>query len=137
MIIDCAPNMTPNVINAFFAATDVIVPMEIDGFSIDGLQEVERRVMEAQSTHNPDIRLTGVLITKFNARTKMDKEGLAFLREKTNFPVFNAVINMSVKVKEAVFSHVPVVEYAKRSRPANDYRAFVAEVVPNLGTKLA
>ena len=137
VIIDCAPNMTPNVINAFFAATDVIVPMEIDGFSIDGLQEVERRVMEAQSTHNPDIRLTGVLITKFNARTKMDKEGLAFLREKTNFPVFNAVINMSVKVKEAVFSHVPVVEYAKRSRPANDYRAFVAEVVPNLGTKLA
>ena len=67
----------------------------------------------------------------------MDKEGLAFLREKTNFPVFNAVINMSVKVKEAVFSHMPVVEYAKRSRPANDYRAFVAEVVPNLGTKLA
>lgn len=44
---------------------------------------------------------------------------------------------MSVKVKEAVFSHVPVVEYAKRSRPANDYRAFMAEVVPNLGTKLA
>lgn len=134
VIIDCAPNMTPNVINAFLAATDVIVPMEIDGFSIDGLQEVESRVLEARNTYNPACRLTGVLITKFSARAKMDREGLAFLREKTKFPIFDTVIHMSVKVKEAVFAHVPIVEYAKRCRPADDYRAFVAELVPSVGT---
>lgn len=134
-IIDCAPNMTPNVINAFLAATDVIVPMEIDGFSIDGLREVESRVLEARQSYNPDCKLAGVLITKFSARTKMDNEGLKFLREKTKFPVFQSVIHMSIKVKESVFAHVPVVKYAKKCRPAADYRAFMAEIVPNLGTK--
>ena len=133
-IIDCAPNMTPNVINAFLAATDVIVPMEIDGFSIDGLREVESRVLEARSTYNPDCKLTGVLITKFSARTKMDREGLEFLRQKTKYPIFQSVIHMSVKVKESVFSHVPVVEYAKKCRPAADYKAFMTELVPELGT---
>lgn len=134
VIIDCAPNMTPNVINAFLAATDVIVPMEIDGFSIDGLREVENRILEARQSYNPDCKLAGVLITKFSARTKMDRDGLTFLREKTKFPVFKSVIHMSVKVKESVFAHIPVVEYAKKCRSAVDYRTFIAEIVPNLGT---
>lgn len=133
-IIDCAPNMTPNVINAFLAATDVIVPLEIDGFSIDGLREVESRVLEARAAGH-DVRLTGVLVTKFNGRTKMDREGLQFLRTKTKFPVFHNVIHMSIKVKESVFQHRPVVEYARKCRPAQDYRAFVEELVPNLGTE--
>lgn len=134
-IIDCAPNMTPNVINAFMCATDVIVPMEIDGFSIDGLQEVEKRIREAkESRYNPDVKLAGVLITKFNSRTKMDREGLEFLRTRTAYPIFKTVIHMSVKVKESVFQHRPVVEYAKKCKPAADYRGFMAEIVPNMGT---
>lgn len=133
-VIDCAPNMTPNVINAFMAATDIIVPLEIDGFSIDGLREVESRVLEARAAGR-NVSLTGVLVTKFNARTKMDREGLEFLRTKTKFPIFHNVIHMSVKVKESVFQHIPVVEYAKKCRPAQDYRAFIAELVPNLGTE--
>ena len=134
VIIDCAPNMTPNVINAFLAATDVIVPLEIDGFSLDGLREVESRVLEARATGH-DVRLAGVLITKFNSRTKMDREGLQFLKKKTKFPIFHSVIHMSIKVKESVFQHQPVVEYAKRCRPAQAYRAFIAELVPNVGTE--
>lgn len=132
-IIDCAPNMTPNVINAFMAASDIIVPLEIDGFSIDGLREVETRILEANAAGHK-VRLAGVLVTKYNARTKMDREGLEFLRTKTKFPIFDHVIHMSVKVKESVFSHIPVVEYAKRCRPADDYRGFMQELVPNLGT---
>ena len=110
------------------------VPMEIDGFSIDGLREVENRILEARQSYNPYCKLAGVLITKFSARTKMDRDGLAFLREKTKFPVFKSVIHMSVKVKESVFAHIPVVEYAKKCRSAVDYRNFIAEIVPNLGT---
>jgi len=132
-IIDCAPNMTPNVINAFMAASDIIVPLEIDGFSIDGLREVETRIAEANAAGH-HVRMAGVLVTKYNARTKMDREGLEFLRTKTQFPIFAHVIHMSVKVKESVFSHIPVVEYAKRCRPAQDYRGFLKELVPNLGT---
>lgn len=133
-VIDCAPNMTPNVINAFMAATDIIVPLEIDGFSIDGLREVEARVLEANAAGHR-VRLSGVLVTKYNARTKMDREGLEFLKTRTKFPVFDHVIHMSVKVKESVFSHVPVVEYARKSRPAEDYRGFMQELVPDLGTR--
>ena len=116
------------------AATGIIVPLEIDGFSIDGLREVESRVLEARAAGH-DVRLTGVLVTKFTSRTKMDREGLQFLRTKTNFPVFHNVIHMSIKVKESVFQHRPVVECARKCRPAQDYRAFVEELVPDLGTE--
>ena len=136
VIIDCAPNMTPNVINAFMASDDIIVPMEIDGFSIDGLQEVRSRIREAHTSgYNTKVKLRGVLVTKFNARTKMDKEGLKFLQEKTDFPVCKNVIHTSIKVKESVFQHIPVVRYAPKCRPASDYRGFVREIVPELGTE--
>jgi cellulose biosynthesis protein BcsQ len=65
----------------------------------------------------------------------MDKEGLKFLQEKTDFPICKSVIHTSIKVKESVFQHIPVVRYAPKCRPAADYRGFVREIVPELGTE--
>lgn len=133
VIIDNAPNMTPNVINALMASNDVIIPLEIDGFSVDGLEEVLKQIKIAKySGINKTIKLAGVLITKFNSRTKIDKEGEFGLRtgqwtKSKILPVFKNVIHSSVKVKESVMQQIPIVRYNKKSRPAIDYKNAVDE----------
>lgn len=128
VIIDNAPSMTANVINAIIASDDIIVPMEVDGFSMDGLEEVRKQIKVAKNSGlNKGLKLAGVLITKFNSRTKMDKEGVKQLRQQHNYKIFENVIHMTVKVKESVFAKIPIIRFSKNSRAALDYKNFVKE----------
>lgn len=133
-IIDNAPNMTANVINAIIASDDIIVPTEIDCFGLDGLDEIRQQVKIAKDSGlNPKVRIAGVLITKYNSRTKMDKEGAKQLRLQQGNKLFKNVIHMTVKVKESTFQQIPIVRYAKRNRAALDYIGFTEEYLMREG----
>ena len=128
VIIDNAPNMTANVINAIIASDDVIVPTEIDCFGLDGLDEIRKQVQIArESGLNDNINIAGVLITKYNSRAKVDKEGAHQLRQDPENNIFENMIHLTVKVKESTFLQIPIVEHAKRNRAALDYMGFVEE----------
>lgn len=128
VIIDNAPNMTANVINAIIASDDVIVPTEIDCFGLDGLDEIRKQVQIARESGLSDnINIAGVLITKYNSRAKVDKEGAHQLRQDPENNIFENMIHLTVKVKESTFLQIPIVEHAKRNRAALDYMGFVEE----------
>lgn len=131
-IIDCAPGKAPNIDNALIAATDVLVPLEIDGYSLEGLHNVQAEVLKARAKGS-HCKILGILICKFEKRTNLGRDGLKYLHQQ-NWPVFKTVIHASVKVKEAVFKRLPLTEYSKKCRPAADYKEFVRELVPKLGT---
>ncbi|WP_110955737.1 ParA family protein [Anaerosinus massiliensis] len=134
IIIDNAPNMTPNVINAIIASDHIIVPTEIDCFGLDGLDKIKEQVRIAKASElNDNIEIVGVLITKYNGRTKMDREGAQHLRQDKQNKLFESMIHLTVKVKESTFQQIPIVRYAKRNRAAVDYIAFVDEYLEREG----
>lgn len=123
-LFDCPPGFTVASVGALMAADEVIVPLTVDGFSIYGLDTMQRQLLTMRRT---GVRLGGVLITQYH-KCKVVTEGEALLRG-SGFPVFQAVIRRSVKVPESTMMRQPLTEYAPGNNATKDYRAFVAELV--------
>ena len=125
-IIDNAPDINMSTINALVASDEVIIPIKIDKYAFDGLAELKEQIEETRDGLNPRLRLAGCLITCYQ-RTDADEQGEAWLRKRTDYPVFNTHIRYSEKVAESTFAESPIAEYSRRSGAAMDYIAFVRE----------
>lgn len=119
-IIDNAPDINISTINALVASDDVIIPIKIDKYAFDGLEELKEQIEDTRDDLNPRLRLAGCLITCF-IRADAEKQGEAWLRSRPEYPVFDTRIRYSDKVTESTFSEIPIVEYSRRSGTAMDY----------------
>lgn len=125
-ICDCPPGYTLASVNALLAADEVVVPMEVDGFSIWGVRGIQAQVRGLQC-HNPGIKIAGVLITKWrNSNVVRLGEELA---RQLDVPVFRTVIRRTEKVPESTFDLHPVIQYSPRSAAALDYLAWTREYI--------
>lgn len=123
-IIDNPPDINISVINGLVAADEVIIPIKIDGYALDGMTELERQIENAKRL-NPKLKFRGCLVTMYYNR-EVCKQGEAYLRSQ-RYPVFNTHIRRTEKVDEMTFSEVNLMEYSPRSGAAKDYKAFVKE----------
>lgn len=123
-IIDCPPSFTAASVAAIAASDEIIIPVKIDAFALDGMAELVKQV-EGVKQIRPQIRIAGALITMWHNCPAVI-EGEALLR-KTGLPVFRQNIRRSDKVDESTFMRQPLEEYSRQSAAGRDYRAFVAE----------
>lgn len=123
-IIDMPPAFSLSARAALVAADEVIVPIKLDAFSIDGMAELLRQIASMRRI-NPGLTLAGLLITMWeNANAVTQPEGI--LRE-SGVPVFKTVIRRKLIVDESTHERVPLHLYSPRSGPTADYKAFAAE----------
>lgn len=124
-IIDNPPDLGMNTINALVATDEIIIPVNLDSYSLDGLTELVEQVNQIRKLNRKAI-LAGCLITDYE---KSDTSGVAeqWLRHKSGFPVFNQKIRHSKKAKDATFYNVTVMKYSVRSAVAQDYKKLVIE----------
>ena len=124
VLIDCPPSFTAASVAAIYAADEIIIPVELDAFSVHGMVEVMRQV-ESVRQIQPRIRMAGVLITKWH-NTPAVVQADAALRQSA-VPVFKTCIRRSDKVAESLFAAKSLDEYSRHSAAAKDYRTFVDE----------
>jgi chromosome partitioning protein len=124
-IVDNAPDINISVINALMISDDVLVPVKIDKFAFDGLDELAEQIEEVKEA-NERLNFTGCFVTMFQ-RNNVNTQGLEWLRSKTRYPLFDTVIRNTVKVGETTFAGSPLQEYSKNCTAARDYVALVAE----------
>lgn len=123
-IIDCPPDINISVINALVAADEVIIPIKIDGYSFDGMNELEEQISNAKQL-NPRLKFRGCLVTMFYNR-EVCRQGEEWLKSQ-RYPVFRTHIRKTEKVDEATFTGKSLMEYSPRSAAARDYRMFTKE----------
>ncbi|MCC5467646.1 ParA family protein [Pelosinus baikalensis] len=123
-IIDNAPDINISVINSLVAADDVIVPIKIDQFSFDGLDQLIEQFEEIKE-FNPSLCFKGCLVTQF-AKNEVNIQGEAHLNNQ-KYPMFSTHIRRTEKVDESTFSSEPIITYSPRCGAAKDYRNFVKE----------
>lgn len=123
-IIDCPPDINISVINALVAADEVIIPIKIDGYAFDGMDELEEQINNAKQL-NPRLKLRGCLVTMFYNRD-VCRQGEAWLQNQ-RYPVFKTHIRRTEKADEVTFTNESLMEYSPRSGAARDYKAFVKE----------
>lgn len=126
-IIDNAPDINISTINALVASDDVLVPVTIDDFAIDGLKELTEQIHNTREDLNPDLRFCGCFITQYDGKNEADRQGEAYLKGLEAYPLFDTHIRRTLKMKPSTFARKPILEYSSRCGAARDYKALVEE----------
>jgi chromosome partitioning protein len=129
MVIDSPPNLGLLTVNALVAATEVLVPVQLDFLALNGLRALLATVTRVQETINPQLRLLGIVGTMHRGRALHSEEVLSRVRERFGDAVFASVIRTSVRFPEASAGGVSILEYDRQSPGAQSYRRLAEEVL--------
>lgn len=135
-IIDNAPDINISTINALTASDDVIVPIEIDDNTTEGLPELIEQIENAREDLNERLTFQGCLITKYDKRNEAHVQGAELLQE-SGYPVFKSRIRVSCKVAESTFNQKPVFLYSRRSAASMDYLEATKEYLEKIGINVS
>lgn len=126
MIFDCPPGFTVASVGALLAADEVIVPLTVDGFSLRGLEAMQKQLRNIRRT---GIRQTRILITRWS-RSRVVQAGEALLRA-SGLEVFRTVIPQNVSIAGSTLMQpgAPLSQFAPKSKGCAAYRALAAEVL--------
>ena len=121
-IIDNPPDIGLNVINALVITDEVIVPVKLDNYALEGLDIVAEQIEDVKA-FNPAIRLAGVLITAYQ-NTDGESAAVEWLQEQGKYEVLGT-IKYSGKVAEQSFKCMSIYEYSPCCGAAQGYKKFV------------
>lgn len=131
-IIDNAPDINISTINALVASKDVLVPITIDDFALDGLAELKEQIDNTRDDLNPELRFCGCFITQYDRLNEADQQGEEYLRTLTEYPLFRTHIRRTAKMKPSTFAREPIILYSSRCGAAQDYKGLVKEYLEML-----
>jgi chromosome partitioning protein len=129
ILIDCPPSLNILTINALTAATRLIVPIQTQYYSLDGMRELFKTIELVKENSNPQLEILGILPTLFDGRTKMNRAMLKALQEYFRGQIFETVVHLSASLAECPMMGQPVTRYAPGGRGAADYWRLAEEVV--------
>lgn len=137
VIIDTPPELGFLLTSALIASDWYIVPVFPGGYDLKGLETLWRNVEKVRSRFNPDLKLLGVLLGKFDARTKLDSDIRKMLIKKVGSDFFETLIHDSVKHREATVYSKTIYEHADASQGAEQFHALTKEVINRIEKALA
>jgi chromosome partitioning protein len=128
IILDCPPGLGLLTLNALVAATGVIVPLQCEFYALEGISSLMHTIEAVRRRFNPQLRLSGILLTMFDRRNSLS--GLVEKDARDHFGdwVFDTTIPRNIRVSEAPSHGIPVLMYDPRSPGALSYTALGAEI---------
>ncbi|HJM88473.1 MAG TPA: AAA family ATPase [Dehalococcoidia bacterium] len=131
ILIDCPPSLGLLTVNALAAADEVIIPVQTEYLALEGLGHLSQTIELIRGSINPSLRLRGIVLTMFDARTNLAKEVEAEVRQHFD-NTFHAVIPRSVRLSEAPSHGKPIQSYDPLSAGARAYEALADELLEQL-----
>ena len=128
ILLDCPPSLGLLSINALTAADELVVPIQCEYYALEGLGQLLRNVRLIQQNVNPDLRLSGIVMTMFDGRTKLSEQVVAEVRKYFGARVFDTVIPRTVRLSEAPGYGQPITIYDPGSKGSKAYRALALEL---------
>jgi chromosome partitioning protein len=128
VFLDCPPSLGLLTVNALAAAEELIVPIQCEYYALEGLGQLLRNVRIVQQNVNTDLRLTGIVMTMFDTRTKLSEQVVAEVRRYFGDRVYQTIIPRTVRLSEAPGFGLPITRYDPGSRGAEAYRQLAHEV---------
>lgn len=129
IFIDCPPSLGMLTINALTASDGVIVPMQCEYFSLEGLTQILSTVKQVKRLYNPDLSLTGILITMHNGRLNLSVQVLDELKKHYADKLFSTPISRNVRLSEAPSFGMPIQYYDKYSKGSSAYDDIATELL--------
>jgi len=138
ILIDCPPSLGLLTVNGIMAAANgVLIPVQCEYLALEGLGELTRTVQRVRSVLFPELKVRGVVMTMFDARTHLSSDVVAEVQKHFDGQVFSSVIPRSVRLAEAPSYGLPVSAYAPHSGAARAYEALARELLKSDGVPVS
>ena len=129
ILIDCPPSLGLLTVNAFAAATEVMVPIQCEYYALEGLGQLMRNVDLVRRNLNADLELSAIVLVMYDARTNLSAQVAGEVREHFGPKVCRAVIPRNIRLSEAPSFGQPITVFDPSSRGAIAYRDLAKEVM--------
>ena len=127
VFIDCLPSLGLVTVNALTAADSVLIPVQCEIFSLEGLGKLQNTIRVVKTKLNQKLRVEGILLSMFARRLRLAKVVVEEVREHFGDLVYDTIIHRNSKVGEAPNMHVPVILYDAGSKGAGFFLALAQE----------
>lgn len=128
VLIDCPPSLGLLTINAFVAATEVLIPIQCEYYALEGLSQLLKNISMIEKHLNPKLHVSTILLTMFDSRTNLAHQVADEVREHFPKQVLESVIPRSVRISEAPSYGQSVISYDAGSPGALSYLEAAAEI---------
>ena len=129
-VIDCPPSLGLLTLNSLVASTDVIVPVQVEYYAMEGLKQLfETANIIGEHLQPCNVKILGLLLTFVEKRRLLSSQAQKQMRELFGSLVFRTVIHRCVRLAEAPSAGQSVFTYAPESRSAAEYRALAEEII--------
>lgn len=129
VVIDCPPSLGSTTINMMSAASHIIIPVQLEGFSVTGIGEVIAKFLGVKESLNPDLKILGMLLVMVDKRLRKDNVYRDGLREAYTDLVFDTVIRRNTRIPESQDMATDIFDYDSSSNGAKDYAEFTNEML--------
>lgn len=131
IIIDCPPSLGLLNTNSLSAANSVLIPVQCEYYALEGVTQLLQTIRLVQKYFNPGLKIEGVLLTMYDARTCLSAEVSADVHKHFKEKAYKTHIPRSVKLSEAPSKGKSIFDYDVRSEGAKAYMALTKEVMDN------
>jgi chromosome partitioning protein len=129
-VIDCPPSLGILTLNALIASTDLVVPVQVHYYAMEGLKQLFETCEIIQEHFFPcKVKITGLLLTFVEDRLIFTRQIQQQMREFFGDLVFDTVIHRNIRLAEAPSSGQSILTYAPDSKGAVEYLALVDEIL--------
>ena len=129
VLIDCPPSLGLLTVNALTAANSVMIPIQCEFYALEGVSMLMNTIQLVQRNLNPALKLEGVLMTMFDARTNLSLDVVNEVKKYLNTKMYNTIIPRNVRLSEAPSHGQPIIVYDPKSKGALVYQDLAKEVI--------
>jgi chromosome partitioning protein len=128
ILIDCPPSLGLLTVNALTAAETILIPLQCEYYALEGLSQLLATLDLIRDHLNPDLAIKGVVLTMYDARTKLSADVAAEVHRHLGERVYKTVIPRNVRLAEAPSHGRPISSYSPESTGATAYSALALEL---------
>jgi chromosome partitioning protein len=129
VFIDCPPSLGLITINAFAAATEIMVPVQCEFYALEGLTQLQRIVDLVQKNLNSSLKITKVVLTMYDPRNTLALDVAKEVRRHFPDEICATVIPRTVRLAEAPSHGLPITTYDPTGKGSRAYLALAEEIV--------
>lgn len=129
IVIDCPPSLGLLTTNALVASDFLLIPIQCEYFSMEGLTQILKVTKEIRGSFNPDIQIGGILFTMYTPGQQLAEEVREEVMKHFQREVYYTVIPRDIALSEAQSFSKSIFDYAPRSLGARSYIELTREVI--------
>ncbi len=133
ILIDCPPSLGLLTVNALNAANGIVIPMQCEYFALEGLAQLMMTVRRIKQSHNPELVISGILVTMYDGRLNLSAQVLSELKKYYKDKLFHTMVPRNVKLSEAPGFGKPIFYHDKYSKGSLAYLDIAKELAERCG----